>query len=314
MQHHISTLFNPRWIKSWTDFFHLSPCIPFYHVISDEKLEHINPLYPVRNIKQFIRDLDFFLQYFEACDLDTLISNPRGKKNGKSFFHLTFDDGLRQVCEIAQPILLQKGIPATLFINSNFLDNRELMFRYKCALIISRSEKLNKPPNKSVVLNLGHAEHEQIDQLAEELDIDFRRFLHSEKPYADSRQLEHWLDSGFTLGSHTKSHPWLQNLTESEVWAEIEQGHRELKEAHPRTADVFAFPFSDAYLKSDLFEKMQEAGFRASFGGSGIKRDLAFNFARFPMEKDQREAEQILATQYAMFPIKQLAGRARMKR
>ena len=38
--------------------------------------------------------------------------------------HLTFDDGFRELHDVVAPILLRKGIPATFFVNSAFIDNK----------------------------------------------------------------------------------------------------------------------------------------------------------------------------------------------
>src|SRR4030095_5336605 len=35
--------------------------IPYYHMVSDEAVPHVKKLYRYRNIREFTRDLDFFL-------------------------------------------------------------------------------------------------------------------------------------------------------------------------------------------------------------------------------------------------------------
>ena len=53
-------------------------------------------------------------------------------------FLLTFDDGFREIYDIIAPILLDKGIPATFFISSGFLDNRELCYQHKASLLVEK--------------------------------------------------------------------------------------------------------------------------------------------------------------------------------
>ena len=35
--------------------------IPYYHMVSDEQVPHVKHLYRYRNVRQFTKDLDFFL-------------------------------------------------------------------------------------------------------------------------------------------------------------------------------------------------------------------------------------------------------------
>lgn len=110
------------------------PCfLPFYHVVSNVELPHILN-YPYFNVAQFEKQLDIYLKYFKPASLDDVVS---GICTGKRMFHLSFDDGLRQCAEVVAPILLRKGIPATFFINTAFVGNRKLFYRYKASLILS---------------------------------------------------------------------------------------------------------------------------------------------------------------------------------
>jgi len=41
---------------------------PFYHVVSDEPLPHVEQLYNIKTIQQFKDDLDFLLKHFKPID------------------------------------------------------------------------------------------------------------------------------------------------------------------------------------------------------------------------------------------------------
>jgi hypothetical protein len=43
---------------------------------------------------------------------------------------------------MAMPILRRKGVPATVFVNSDFVDNQDLFFRFKAALIIDKNKSI----------------------------------------------------------------------------------------------------------------------------------------------------------------------------
>ena len=93
--------------------------IPYYHVVSDEAVPHISHLYKHKRTRQFIDDLEFLLKHYSPIGLWDLIGWVRGKNNPPpNCFLLTFDDGFREIYDVIAPILSDKGIPATFFINS----------------------------------------------------------------------------------------------------------------------------------------------------------------------------------------------------
>ena len=53
-------------------------------------------------------------------------------------FHLAFNDGWREFHGFIAPVLLDKGIPATCFLNSALIDNKELFYRFRSNLSIER--------------------------------------------------------------------------------------------------------------------------------------------------------------------------------
>lgn len=109
---------------------------PFYHLVSDNKVPHVNQLYPIKSVSQFTRDIDFLLARFNPIsysDLEEYVR--RDSLPEKPSFLLSFDDGLREFHDVAAPILLAKGVPAICFLNSGFIDNKDLMYRYKGSLL-----------------------------------------------------------------------------------------------------------------------------------------------------------------------------------
>lgn len=109
--------------------------IPCYHMISDDERMHTKHLYLHKNIKEFKGDLDFLLENIFPINLLDLIGflEHRFSLPDKDFL-LTFDDGFREMHDIVAPILLEKGISASFFINSGIL----LTMR-ECAINIKRA-------------------------------------------------------------------------------------------------------------------------------------------------------------------------------
>ena len=115
---------------------------PFYHLVSDEKVPHIEHLYPVKTAREFAADLDFLLENFRPLDFFEFKKLAlAGEQPARPSFFLSFDDGLREFHDVVAPILLQKGVSAMCFLNSDFIDNRGLFFRYKASLLAGHFQK-----------------------------------------------------------------------------------------------------------------------------------------------------------------------------
>ena len=80
------------------------------------------------------------------------------------YFLLSFDDGLSSFYQTIAPILEEESIKAINFVNTDFLDNRELFFRYKVNLIIDKlkhgpiSDSQKKEVQKYINYNVSHTD------------------------------------------------------------------------------------------------------------------------------------------------------------
>ena len=79
------------------------------------------------------------------------VNGEKQLSQGKVF--LSFDDGLREVYTIIAPILKERGLPATFFITTDFIDNKKLFYRNKASLLIEAIAGLKpeEPLNKQLV-------------------------------------------------------------------------------------------------------------------------------------------------------------------
>jgi len=75
--------------------------LPFYHTISEHRLPHISNLYQIRTKIQFENDLDYLCKHFKPIsiqELNNIVYN--NQIIDKPIFHLTFDDGLKELYRI----------------------------------------------------------------------------------------------------------------------------------------------------------------------------------------------------------------------
>ncbi len=275
----------------------------FYHTVSNIYLPHISPLYKPKTINEFKNDIEFLLKYFHPVSInDFLLHMQEGKQFSTPSFHLTFDDGLRQVYDYVLPVLYEKGIPATIFVNSKFVDNQGLFYRYKQALIVSklRENKLSGHSDEifQKILNTNHINESILDETARELDIDFNEFLKKEKPYLSVDELRELQQKGFTIGGHSETHPKYGLLTEKEQVSQTLNSCSYVQDVFGEKNKYFAFPFTDEGISQSVFSKIHEL-VDLTFGLSGINTTQhGRHIARIDMEKYGKNAKECIHRAY----------------
>jgi peptidoglycan/xylan/chitin deacetylase (PgdA/CDA1 family) len=82
----------------------------------------------------------------------------------------------------------------------------------------------------------------------------------------DRTQAREWLDRGFALGGHTRTHPRLSQLDRVAQRDEIAGCKRDIEEALGIEVPHFAYPYGSAWdYNPDSVALAQEAGYRAAF-------------------------------------------------
>lgn len=291
---------------------------PFYHTVSDHYLPHIAHLYPIKAVNQFKQDLDFLLKHYQAISLTELME---GKAINKPSFLLSFDDGLSEFDQVIAPILLEKGIPAINFLNTAFIDNKTLFFRYKVSLLI---EKLKQQPSlanalnkknfdeaKDHLLGLQYNDAPIIDTIATQLEVDFSEFLKQQQPYLSSEQIRKLISKGFHFGAHSIDHPEYQYIPEEIQLQQTKESILEVKERFKLSYASFSFPFTDYRVNQHFFDELNKSVQpNYTFGSAGYKQENIHNhYQRIPFENNQFSAQEILKAEYFYHLLKKPLGK-----
>lgn len=319
----------PRFLSkqiSW--FFPVGPLVritapvflPFYHVVSDQKLPHIQN-YPYRDTKQLEKELDFYLKYFKPVSLEYLVENPGTKEK---VFHLSFDDGLKECAEIIAPILLRKGIPATFFVNTAFVDNKALFHKYKAGLVLG---ELKKNPNTDAgeilkkagfsgenILNVSILQAPVLDKAAKMLSIDFEGFLTVQKPYLTTAQILQLKKNGFFIGAHSFDHPEFWKITPDKQLEQVRKSMAWVNEFVQPKIKAFAFPFTDDGVPETVLKTIKTENIcDITFGTAGLKYDSSdFHLQRYPVETPGDFIQNIKA-EWMYFRFRKWVGKATVK-
>jgi peptidoglycan/xylan/chitin deacetylase (PgdA/CDA1 family) len=223
---------------------------------------------------------------------------------------ITFDDGFRNVLTDAAPVLKKHGIPATLFVTTDFVFKNEMLWpdRIVSALANTRAARLEINADgelKSFDLSTREAklrtntilnalskslpQNERlalIDEIEERLGVDrASRFSAWEgfRPIDpdEMRLLPH---AGITVGAHTCSHPILARLNARDQARELVES-KGLIEAITRVkCDQFAYPNGGpGDFSAGTRERVIDAGYRCAF--TTVKRRVSQGDDRFEIPR-----------------------------
>jgi len=195
---------------------------------------------------------------------------------------ITFDDGYANNCDVALPILRRRGIPATVFVATGFLDGGRMFNDTVVEAVRRAGAELDLRP-----VGLGRyelpdteARRRAIDQILlaiKHLDPDERRarseriaeIVGAELPsnlMMAAAQVRKLADSGIEIGAHTVNHPILTRITPDRARAEILQSRRRLEEITGGTVTSFAYPNGRPIQDYDAshVRMVREAGFEVA--------------------------------------------------
>lgn len=310
--------------------------LPLYHCVNDKSPEHLVNLYKVRSVAQFESDLDFILKNYDPIDTDILnqqIKNKEPFKNNSVLF--TFDDGLREVKEIVLPILKRKGVPAVVFINTKFVDNKDLFYRYKASILAENLKSVNQSELKQIsdllniktidldsvkmaILSTDYLNKDKLDLVAEVLKVSFKEYLKNEKPYLTLDELKDIQSNGFAIGAHSVDHPEYYKLSFQKQINQTIESVSWVKENLNSKYNLFAFPFTDYGVSRDFFDTIynnQNLNLDLSFGCAGIKDDYhPYHLQRLPMEEYKGLATNVIPKEYFAYLLKRIIGKNRIVR
>lgn len=266
--------------------------LPYHHLVSDRDVPHIKYLYPFKGTRAFEADLDYLLKNFTPVTVQQVIAavNGQGTLPSKAFL-ITFDDGLREVADIIAPMLHRKGVPAVFFLNSAFLDNRSLFYKFKVSLltealtkkdysaaVMAQAEKMLKPGKTltAAVKRITYTNRHLADEVARLLDISFDDYLEKEKPFLSLTQVAQLIQQGFAVGGHSIDHPYYRELNLDEQVRQTMESVDFLVDRFQLNYRVFAFPHSDAGISRLFFEKVLNGPGRLDlvFGTANQQQDI----------------------------------------
>ncbi len=304
---------------------------PFYHVVSGDPLPHVRHLYRQLDPEGFIRDLEGMAAVFQPVSLTEYLASlsPGGRAEGRRRrMVLTFDDGLAQCHTVIAPILREKGIPATFFLNNRFLDEGGMFYRFKASILADTV--LNDPSAAGpasgflgiqqdqlyrAILMIGGQQEVLLNSLAREMGVDFEAYQNHRPVYLQSGQVSELMDWGFDVGGHSDDHTDFRELDPEQMKAGVKESLRDLRKRFGAGVRTFSFPFTSDGVPRHVIESLLEGEeVAALLGTAGLKRTGNPRFIqRIPMEEYRAPAVAALKAEYLYYLLKFPAGRNRLR-
>tara|TARA_B110000902_G_scaffold125858_1_gene146919 strand:+ start:663 stop:1676 length:1014 start_codon:yes stop_codon:yes gene_type:complete len=300
--------------------------LPFYHFVDDGANSLVSNLYQAKNTSQFIEDLHYFKKHFNSLSVSDFDAKEKIETNS---FLLSFDDGLSNFYHVVAPILLKENVTAINFLNSNFIDNKALFYRYKVNILIDFFKKNNISKEQQTAINkvfkltvfdtntvcnllknIEISETDILDNCAKIVAFSFSDFLKNDKPYLSVQQIFTLIKSGFSFGAHSKSHPKYSSISLEKQLVETMESVAIIAEKFNLKSNYFSFPFSDDGVLIDFFEKIKLKKI-TTFGTAGLKDDdMENHYQRIQMErKFIFSAETIIKGELILYIVKRVFGK-----
>jgi peptidoglycan/xylan/chitin deacetylase (PgdA/CDA1 family) len=304
--------------------------LPYYHLLTHDDAPHVKHLYRFRTVAEFQQDLDYLLAHYTAVTLEDILGSLDGARPLPDRpFHLTFDDGFREMHDVVMPILLAKGLPATFFIISGFVDNKDMAHHNQISLIIDHVQRGGLPSGAAAIeellgkndiagedwrrrlLAIDYPRRHLVKEAAALVGCEFEPFLKTRQPYLSTAQLRVLLAKGFSVGAHSVDHPKYALVPIAEQIRQTSESIKFISGTFGITCPSFAFPHSDKGVGPEFFQAaFNGGGLRISFGTGGMgPHFFPRHKERFTMEKTEFPAERILARQYAKKLYNTVSGR-----
>ncbi len=309
-----------KWIRALSG---TNLVVPYYHMVSDAPVAHVSHLYRFRTVAEFTADVEFLSRHFEPVSLGDIVEALNGQRVlSRPCFHLTFDDGFREMHDVVAPILQRAGAPATFFLNTAFLDGGGMAHHNVISLVLDKLTTAGKSlteatqrriesllpaslePNRTLrerLLAIPYAQRAVLGPIAEALEIDLNEYIEVNQPYLTSAQVQALINAGFSIGAHSHDHPLYRDLSLADQVSQTRISIELLQGKFGLTTKAFAFPHTDTGVKDAFFSTVfSERLIDVSFGTGGlVPHSCPRNIERVSMEKTSVSAREILARQFA---------------
>lgn len=200
----------------------------------------------------FKKQLKYFKRHYTLIGLEEGVRLLRAGTLPPYALAITFDDGYRNFYAHAYPVLKDLGVPATMFLPSDFVLEKKPLWVDRLEYAVGKDagtfdeRTARDAALRETLKTLGPDERERrLQDIERRTGATFNDFEGERSVYAplsleDIREMQ---GAGIQFGAHTKTHPILSRIVVDDVLVEEIRGSREvLQREIGSISGIFAYP------------------------------------------------------------------------
>ncbi len=193
----------------------------------------------------FAHQLDILRRLYRIIPLREAVAALReGKPLATNACVITFDDGYANNAETAAPLLKARGMPATFFVTTDFIDHKMRLWVDRFEMAFSKLHGKDLAADTKERERLKKLPTDEREHLVTELErtagtSDMIAPLHRAMTWDQVRALA---ADGFEIGAHTKTHPILSRCSSEQVREELAGSKAHIETELGRPCPHFAYP------------------------------------------------------------------------
>ena len=223
-------------------------------------------------IDHFREQVRYVKQHFVPLKVSELVS--ARKSNGsypENAVALTIDDGYEELIDHALPVLTEMDVPATIFVVASLTENKGWIwtdkFNYTLDSLSRSGNEFNSKTRSELLSRLKRLQVDQRDRQLQDIAEKYEIKIPTEPP--DRYRLMSWdqlRDISKTdmveIGSHTCTHPIMNELSDEDSWYEIEHSKSMISERLDLKVTSFCFPNGQlGEYRENQKEMLERAGY-----------------------------------------------------
>jgi peptidoglycan/xylan/chitin deacetylase (PgdA/CDA1 family) len=227
--------------------------------------------------RAFAEQLDYLTRHYEVVPLTLIAERLRnGKGLPAHVAAITIDDGYCDAYEIAFPLLSQRQLPATIFVVTDFVDQKKWLWTDKLRYLVARAgartiegtldgrdfciefeatDSIFRAADKVNALLKAipdNAKEAAILRMAAAFEVALPATPPREYTSVTWEQIREMSQGGIEIGSHTATHPILPNVSLEHLRRELAESRQRIAAETGRPVELFCYPngnYNDAVMR-----------------------------------------------------------------
>jgi peptidoglycan/xylan/chitin deacetylase (PgdA/CDA1 family) len=237
--------------------------------------------------RAFAEQLDYLTRHYEIVPLSFISERlAAGKRLPANVAAITIDDGYSDAYDIAFPLLRERGLPATVFVVTEFVDQRRWLWTDKLRYLVTHARahtiegtlddsefcvEFNPTDSvfcaadkvNSLLKIVGDDEKEAaIARIAAAFDVGLPAAPPRDFASITWEQIREMSAAGLEIGSHTATHPILPNINVKHMRRELRDSRERIASEIGRPVDLFCYP--NGNYNDDVVREVERAGYRCA--------------------------------------------------